>query len=275
MFKRFSNSLTAPKLVSKYYKDSFWRTLLYFLILLFLIMVPTVTSLITSDFLTSATKKEIKKCFIEEDVPFVIEDGVLRNVSGDSSEVYVNNSFGNYSFVFTENEKDYSTELNKIAIIFGQEGVYLRVSVANQKLFEYEDYEYLNNIDFSNPDIFSDINFWDHMFYLTESVIEAAKPTYVTLYSIYYVMYWFIWLLIFCLIISFFAKFRTMHLVSFGKIFKLSIYNLTPFIVCMIFSSLFGLGLLMYVGYGISAIHNTITVNQLIKDLYEVRKEGE
>lgn len=275
MFKRFSDSLTSPKLVSKYYRDSFWRTLFYYLLLVVLIMVPTVVNLITSDFLSASTKKEIRKCFIGEEVPFVIEDGILSNIDENSDEIYINNSFGSFSFVFTENEQDYSPDIDRIAIVFGKEGVYLNLSVSNIKLFKYQNYEYLNNIDFSDPSLFSDVDFWDHMFYLTELFIEDAKPTFVTLYSIYYVMYWFVWLLIFCLIISFLSKFRTMNLVSFGKIFKLSIYSLTPFVVCMVLSSLFGIGLLMYIGYGLSAIYNMKTINQLIKDLYEVRKEGE
>ena len=45
--------------------------------------------------------------------------------------------------------------------------------------------------------------------------------------------------------------------------------------ICSVFSSLFNLGFLIYIGYLLSAIYNIITVNEVLKNTYSVRREGE
>ena len=63
-----------------------------------------------------------------------------------------------------------------------------------------------------------------------------------------------------------FSKFRILGALKFWDLFKIAIYSLTPFVVCSVFSSLFNVGALIYIGYIISAIYNSITINEVLKN---------
>lgn len=274
MFKRLTNSLLAPKEVAKYYGDSFWKTFLFFIIMLLLLMIVTFANLFTTSALTENMKKEIKKSFLNENIAFVIKDGKLINTNNDADYVYTNKVYENLYIVFAQNIEKSETPLNGSSIVFSEDGVYLKMGVA-LKVVEYNEYDYLKNIDFTDKELLADINFWDNIYSVTESVLKEFKPMTLVINMVYYFIYWTGTMLMFVLIISFFSKMRTSNLLSFGSIFKLSIYNLAPFIICLIFSTLFNLGFLIYIGYIITSIYNFITINEVLKRLYLNRNEGE
>lgn len=274
MFKKLSNSLLSPKEVSKYYGESFGKTFLFFIILLLLLMVVTVVNIATTSALSENLKKEIKKSFLKEEISFVIENGTLSNINNDSEYVYTNKLMDTIYISMTEDVSKVETPLNGYSIVFGKDGVYIAMPL-QYKIFDYKDYEYLKNIDFSDPELFSNIKFWDNIFSITGSVLNEYKPMFLVVNTLYYFIYWTGWMLMLVLIVSIFTKMRTSTFLSFGSIFKVSIYNLAPFVVCLIFATLFDLGFLMYVGSIISMVYNMITINEVLKRLYLNRNEGE
>lgn len=273
MFKRLSNSLLSPKEVSKYYGESFGKTFLFFIIMLLLLMVVTVLNLATTSALSENLKKEIKKSFLKEEIGFVIKDGELFNINNNSEYVYTNKLTETMYISMTEDISKVETPVNGYSIVFTKDGVYVAMPLT-YKIFEYNDYEYLKNIDFSNEDLYSDIKFWDNIFSITGSVLEEYKPTFLVINTLYYFIYWTGWMFAIVLIVSFFTKMRTSTYLSFGSIFKVSIYNLAPFVICLIFATLFNLSFLMYIGSIISMIYNVITINEVMKRLYLNRNEG-
>lgn len=274
MFKKLSNSLLSPKEVSKYYGESFGKTFLFFIILLLLLMVVTVVNIATTSALSENLKKEIKKSFLKEEISFVIENGTLSNINNDSEYVYTNKLMDTIYISMTEDVSKVEPPLNGYSIVFGKDGVYIAMPL-QYKIFDYKDYEYLKNIDFSDPELFSNIKFWDNIFSITGSVLNEYKPMFLVINTLYYFIYWTGWMLMLVLIVSIFTKMRTSTFLSFGSIFKVSIYNLAPFVVCLIFATLFDLGFLMYVGSIISMVYNMITINEVLKRLYLNRNEGE
>lgn len=275
MFRKFSNSLVSPKEIAKYYHEPFWKSFLFFIIMILFIMIPTVLNLSTDSFLSDSMKKQIKSAFYNEEIPFVIEDGTLKNVNNDHEYKYINKNFSVYHIVFTEEIGNYETQMDTIVVLLSKDGVYLKLATMAEKVFDYTDYEYFKNIDFTNKDLFNDISFWDNVFNVIESSMDEGRVAYVIVYSIYYIFYWVFYIAIFCLLITLFSKMRTMNYLRFWDLFKVSVYSLSPFIICAVLSTLFNLGLLMYIGYLLSAIYNVITVNEILKKLYITRKEGE
>lgn len=274
MFKKLSNSLVSPKDVAKYYGESFGKTFLFFLVMLLFLMVITFVNLVTTNALTDNVKKEIKKSFVNEEIAFVIEEGVLKGLKDDASYVYTNKVSEKFYIVFTEDIQKSENPVEGISIVFSKDGVYAKYQIA-VKVMEYTEFEYLKNIDFSDKELLSDINFWDNMFGIAEKVIENYKPIYLVSNTIYYLLYWSGWMMMFALIIAFFSKMRTNGLLSYGSLFKLTIYNLSPFVMCLIFATLFNLGFLVYIGYLLTAVFNIITVNEVLKKLYLNRNEGQ
>lgn len=277
MFKKFSNSLLSPKEVAKYYDESFGKTILYILILVFFIMIPVVLTLSTSDILNKNMENQIQKAFTNEEIPFIIEDGTLKNVNNDANYVYTNSSIASVKIIITENIENAVAPLDGIAIVLTKDGVYQKVAfitVANQ-IITYNDFDYLKNLDLSNPNIYSELSFWDNIFSIVGAILNEAKPLYVIVNSIYNLFYWVGMIVFFVLIISFFAKMRIRSYLSFWSLFKISFYSMTPFIICLVFSILFNITILIYIGYLISAIYNVITINEVLKRVYLTRNEGE
>lgn len=275
MLKRLSNGLLSPRETAKYYSESFGKAILYFIILIVLITIPTIVSLVTADIVPNSLKNDLKEAFLGEKIPFVIEDGVLVNIDDDETYVYLNENLETFNIQVTENIDNAKMNLEKMSIVLATDGVYIKYSVMSEKLFEYSKYEYLKNLDLSDVDQLRGNAFWNNIFDILYQELHSIRWFTITVNAINNILYSIMLMLVFTFIITLFSKFRTGGYLKFFGIFKVTIYNLTPFIFCLIFSILFNLHFLTYIGYIISAIYNLITISEILKRLYLNRNEGE
>lgn len=275
MLKRLSNGLLSPRETAKYYSESFGKAILYFIILIVLITIPTIVSLVTADIVPNSLKNDLKEAFLGEKIPFVIEDGVLVNIDDNETYVYLNENLETFDIQVTENIDNAKMNLEKMSIVLATDGVYIKYSVMSEKLFEYSKYEYLKNLDLSDVDQLRGNAFWNNIFDILYQELHSIRWFTITVNAINNILYSIMLMLAFTFIITLFSKFRTGGYLKFFGIFKVTIYNLTPFIFCLIFSILFNLHFLTYIGYIISAIYNLITISEILKRLYLNRNEGE
>lgn len=275
MLKRLSNGLLSPRETAKYYSESFGKAILYFIILIVFITIPTIVSLVTADIVPNSLKNDLKEAFLGEKIPFVIEDGVLVNIDDDETYVYLNENLETFDIQVTENIDNAKMNLEKMSIVLATDGVYIKYSVMSEKLFEYSKYEYLKNLDLSDVDQLRGNAFWNNIFDILYQELHSIRWFTITVNAINNILYSIMLMLAFTFIITLFSKFRTGGYLKFFGIFKVTIYNLTPFIFCLIFSILFNLHFLTYIGYIISAIYNLITISEILKRLYLNRNEGE
>lgn len=274
MFRRLSDSLMAPSKIARYYKESFWKTFLFFLFLLLIMMVQNTLALYSSSLLDGNVKKEIRSEFVGEEIPYEIIDGKLVNVNGDVNHYYINNLSTEMNIIFTEDLSNIDNTTPSLNIIFNQDGVYVSASLIAQKIFEYSEFDYLVNLDFSDPNVIRDISFWDNIFNITEITVNNFKPIYMIIGTISNLIYWFAWLIIFMLIIALFSKFKVSGYIKFRDLFKIAVYSLTPLVFCIFFANFLGIKLLLYLGYILAAIYNSITVNEILKNILMIKKEG-
>ena len=129
MLKRLSNGLLSPRETAKYYSESFGKTILYFIILIVLITIPTIVSLVTADIVPNSLKNDLKEAFLGEKIPFVIEDGVLVNIDDDETYVYLNENLETFNIQVTENIDNAKMNLEKMSIVLATDGVYIKYSV--------------------------------------------------------------------------------------------------------------------------------------------------
>lgn len=275
MLKRLSNGLLSPRETAKYYSESFGKAILYFIILIVFITIPTIVSLVTADIVPNSLKNDLKEAFLGEKIPFVIEDGVLVNIDDNETYVYLNENLETFDIQVTENIDNAKMNLEKMSIVLATDGVYIKYSVMSEKLFEYSKYEYLKNLDLSDVDQLRGNAFWNNIFDILYQELHSIRWFTITVNAINNILYSIMLMLAFTFIITLFSKFRTGGYLKFFGIFKVTIYNLTPFIFCLIFSILFNLHFLTYIGYIISAIYNLITISEILKRLYLNRNEGE
>ena len=273
MFKKLSNSLFAPKEIAKHYGESFGKSFLFLLLMLFLLLVVTFVSIITTSALTEDMKKEIKKSFVNEEISFVIEDGVLRNINNDSDYVYKKQISTTIYIAYAEDISKVEPSLEALIFVLTKDGVYTKYPI-EYKILEYKDFDYLKNIDFSDKELISSIDFWDNIYSIVEKILKDYEPIFIISNMIYNFFYLTGLMMIIALITTFFSKMRTSNFLSFGSIFKLTIYNLAPFVICLIFATLFNLSILIWVGYILASIYNFITINEVLKRLYLNRNEG-
>ncbi|MCI5939681.1 MAG: DUF1189 domain-containing protein [Acholeplasmataceae bacterium] len=273
MFKRLSNGLLSPKETSVYYKEKFGKTILYLLILVLFMLIPVVISTSTSSLVSESGRKEIRKSFTNETIPFTIVNGTLENINGDKSFVYKNQNLTGINFYITEDIKNISTSLNNLNIVLGTDKVYLMVSSIAYPVIEYKEYEYLTNLNLSDSRTINSLTFWDNIFNIMDNEYNKARPTIIVFSTIIYFFYWAAWLAIFACVLSLFSKMRYGNVLKFSGLFKVSIYNLTPFVFCTIFGSLFGMQLLVYVGYVVSAVYSLISTSKILENMYNTRKE--
>lgn len=274
MFRRLSDSLMAPSKIARYYKESFWKTFLFFLFLLLIMMVQNTLALYSSSLLDGNVKKEIRSEFVGEEIPYEIIDGKLVNVNGDVNHYYIKNLSTEMNIIFTEDLSNIDNTTPSLNIIFNQDGVYVSASLIAQKIFEYSEFDYLVNLDFSDPNVIRDISFWDNIFNITEITVNNFKPIYMIIGTISNLIYWFAWLIIFMLIIALFSKFKVSGYIKFRDLFKIAVYSLTPLVFCIFFANFLGIKLLLYLGYILAAIFNSITVNEILKNILMIKKEG-
>lgn len=274
MFRRLSDSLMAPSSIARYYKESFWKTFLFFLILLLIMMVQNTLALYSSSLLDGNVKKEIRSEFVGEEIPYEIIDGKLVNVNGDVNHYYINNLSTEMNIIFTEDLSNIDKTTPSLNIIFNQDGVYVSASLIAQKIFEYSEFDYLVNLDFSDPNVIRDISFWDNIFNITEITVNNFKPIYMIIGTFSNLIYWFAWLIIFMLIIALFSKFKVSGYIKFRDLFKIAVYSLTPLVFCIFFANFLGIKFLLYFGYILAAIFNSITVNEILKNILMIKKEG-
>lgn len=274
MFRRLSDSLMAPSSIARYYKESFWKTFLFFLFLLLIMMVQNTLALYSSSLLDGNVKKEIRSEFVGEEIPYEIIDGKLVNVNGDVNHYYIKNLSTEMNIIFTEDLSNIDNTTPSLNIIFNQDGVYVSASLIAQKIFEYSEFDYLVNLDFSDPNVIRDISFWDNIFNITEITVNNFKPIYMIIGTISNLIYWFAWLIIFMLIIALFSKFKVSGYIKFRDLFKIAVYSLTPLVFCIFFANFLGIKFLLYLGYILAAIFNSITVNEILKNILMIKKEG-
>lgn len=274
MFRRLSDSLMAPSKIARYYKESFWKTFLFFLFLLLIMMVQNTLALYSSSLLDGNVKKEIRSEFVGEEIPYEIIDGKLVNVNGDVNHYYINNLSTEMNIIFTEDLSNIDNTTPSLNIIFNKDGVYVSATLIAQKIFEYSEFDYLVNLDFSDPNVIRDISFWDNIFNITEITVNNFKPIYMIIGTISNLIYWFAWLIIFMLIIALFSKFKVSGYIKFRDLFKIAVYSLTPLVFCIFFANFLGIKLLLYLGYILAAIYNSITVNEILKNILMIKKEG-
>jgi len=164
MFKRLRISISNPPLVIQFMKDSWWRVLIYFILLPMLLTIPLIIrSLVTSEMTQqryTLIVNTIQSDFRSENSEII--DGVLTSSTNLSAK------FEYFTLVIGEGELDPSS----VSIVFGE--THLSMYITNVE-FSRKTYEELNllNHDFSAIDIneIKELAFAIRLFFEEQSAI--------------------------------------------------------------------------------------------------------
>ena len=265
--KRLSNSLFSPKDVIPYRTDKWWITLLYFIFLLVLSILPLSISVVRGDVLGYETKKEIKSFFHgKEEILFSIKDGKLVHDDNNYSYTYAQDVTTDISIIFSLSNS-IETELisAKTYVIFKETGVYLSQSAMHIKLFEYNEYTELDNFDFGDLSN-SNSPSWDTIFTVAIEEINKVKPTITIMSIIMLAASETMTLLFISLMLAFFQSFTLTKIISFGQTWKMCIYLLTPYVIGNVLAMLFNLSILFYLGLAMTALYAASLSQRILRE---------
>ena len=265
--KRLSNSLFSPKDVIPYRTDKWWITLLYFIFLLVLSILPLSISVVRGDVLGYETKKEIKSFFHgKEEILFSIKDGKLVHDDNNYSYTYAQDVTTDISIIFSLSNS-IETELisAKTYVIFKETGVYLSQSAMHIKLFEYNEYTELDNFDFGDLSN-SNSPSWDTIFTVAIEEINKVKPTITIMSIIMLSASETMTLLFISLMLAFFQSFTLTKIISFGQTWKMCIYLLTPYVIGNVLAMLFNLSILFYLGLAMTALYAASLSQRILRE---------
>lgn len=266
--KRFSSALFAPKDVLLYRHDPWWKALLVFLGLLFILVTPNIVIASQHQGLNYATKLEIRKVFNgDPTIPFRIVNGVLIHNQSDQTYIYEKNIDSNLKIIMTTAEnlpREYTA--SGISIVFRTNGVYLSQSVFSFPLFAYDDYPSLNGINFNDATKLDDIAFWDTIFQVAEQELIKFRPISLALEIVVIIISSIFSLIVISLILAFFQSFQVSTMIRFGELWKLCLYLMAPYAFGNTLAALFNFSLFYYAGFIATTIYAIILGQTILKN---------
>lgn len=267
LLKRLSSSLFSPKDIIKYRTDRVWITFLYFILLLLLSILPMSILVFKSEAISYEVRREIITIFSgEDDIPFMIVDGKLVHDINDDTFVYTKNINSNLKVIITTSNTN-TTDVTSIDtnVLLREDGVYLTQSALSIKLFDYSEYSGLNGLDFSNLKNKND-NSWNIVFNVINKEAEEIKPVSDVIQVVMIALTELISMILISVLLAFFQSFSLSGVITFGKIWKMCIYVLAPFVIGNVLGVMFNFALLFYVGLGFSALYAASISQNILRE---------
>lgn len=263
LFRRFSSGLFNPRDIGSFSKDKKRMTFFFFIVLLFISIIPHTLTVAKMKNIPYAEQIEIKRYFKSQDeIPFIINDYKLINVNNTNDyKAYPINS--QLIVIFSPN-----TEVNvgsRTAFVFTEDAVNLQVNILKMTIFKYTDYEELENINFK--DARTDSNqFWDTIFQVANTEYQKYLPMIKIGLIIGTLISNTFSFLFFSLLIAFFQRRVLLPRYTFGKVWQLSIYCIVPYVFGTVLATLFNFEILSLIGLIMMIIYGALMSQSLIKE---------
>lgn len=270
MLTRLKFGLFRPSQVSSLKDDKKIYTVLFFILMVLLSLIPFVILVSKADTLSYETKREIRSLFRDYEIPYEIRDYKLTKTSDngeDKLNIPVNQAF--YIVFDDKLESEPQITPNRITVVFAREKVYLIHFFYRKELFSYSEYRDLENLDLSlaNAD---DHQFWDKVFPIVRDQLDKTRHYSLLMQiGVYGFLFYAIELLIFSLIVTLFLRtlIQVKANVKFSQLWRLIIYLLAPYVIFRLFADLYGLSILSYVGIITTIIYaikmnNSLTIGK-------------
>lgn len=269
-FKRFSTALFKPKDIVHFRMDGFWRMLLYIITISLLVTLPTTIVNLKQQTLNYETKKVIRDAIKSEgEIPFKIVNGELVSLALPDTiyEAKINNTF----LVVVSLDNNYSSKnRTQTVVLFANDGVYLKQSVASLRICKFSDYDEFTNLDLTKANL-GDATCWDSIFSVIGKIMEKYKVITTISFSIVSFISNVGSIIIFSLVLAIVANFLLAGIVPFVEIWRMHIYLATPFVIGNLLSNLFGSIIFYYIGIVVLLVYSYLVSQAIVR--IKIRKE--
>ena len=270
-FDRLSSGLVNPKRVKSFSNDKAWLVILYFIFLVILSLAPIVITVVTTDYLSYDTQVELRSVLVGEDVPFIIQDNELKNVS-DNKLDYYSYKGEDFAFYFTDQE---SFDVNNLylssetfsfsslyyqndlfSIIMTKKDVYISYSHMQFKVGSYSSYSEFEGLDFTNTNP-NNSDLWEPLMLAYHKILND----YITIINVSYILMYLVSTIVALLLLSLFITLISRigyKLYSFKDNWKLVIYCLVPYVVGSVLTILVGYTIFRFIGLVVTMVYSVI-----------------
>lgn len=266
MLHRFTDSLIRPRQIADYRNDKSIITAVYMFLLILMMTIPSAIYYLTSTF-DYTDQRIIRDAFRGTDVPYELADYQLVPKAEGPGTIYQVEVIPDVlTLVMTDQETLPETDTMNMTtvILMTKSKVYIRQTFMETLLFEYDDYENLKNLDLALASK-DDYAFWNTIFPVISDQIAKFLP-YIQMTNIgmAFVLSLFDFLF-FSLILTFFLKMGTRGLISFGTLWKLMVYTMTPYVLCQLLGNLYSFDLLSFAGMIVTVIYASTVLKSLLE----------
>lgn len=236
MYKRFKESLTKPSGLILYLKDTWLRIWLYFFLLTFIMLLPTIFKVVTIETFDKHTTQDLYNMIGNIDKPYRIEDGTLVDAHIDGDKTF-ESSFGSYAVYINK-----SNQLNVNTLYhfeFQKEGLAFYILDGETVFRTYEQLN-LEQFDFYDKTLENQMMLVTAFNTLYQSNAIGIKIAEVGLTTLGIALQ----LLLIIAVLSLFNS----KPIKYKYKFKINVYAATIYAVVLLFAELFQIGLFLYLG---------------------------
>lgn len=253
MYQRFKRSLIKPSELGMYLKDSWIRIWVYFFLLIILGTLPFLFIIYANPGLSSSQIQNISANFVDTlQGDYQVVDGSLVMPVELESKINIH-EFDLYAIVISHAPKQFGYQ--QVGINFNKDYVSFHVSVYLVKTYTYSELG-LNGFNFND---YSDQNI--NRFIKTINFIVSDNQTYNKAFQTLNV---FINYLIEYLFFILMGVFLNRFLMKFSLKFKIAVYALTIYVILGLFSILFSLPILAFVGIVLLVVYLNKAFSKII-----------
>lgn len=267
MYNRFKTALFQPAKIANYQNDSRFKTFVYYFLLAFLAIIPSIILIFSSAGLDYKDKLEIRTKLKNEDIPYEIIDHKLVKKETAGEEPLSIKLSETIEIIFQEAEAE-EIEISPLHIgsimVFSNDKVVYYTQFFDVIEIEYSDYSELENLDFVGATN-NDSAFWDKVFPVVNNALEEHGSKTRIMNSVGFLLAQALFLMFFSLLVALFQRIRLASVFTFAKIWQLVIYAMTPYIVLTLIGDLFGLTFLSTIGVIVSYIYANLMSKAIIK----------
>lgn len=269
ILKRINSGLSSPKELVNYINDKKYIVFIYVLILIIIAAIPTVLNISFGPALNSTEKISIVKKFNgEPKIPFKIINGRLVHRFG-LDDVFEYQATPAFKVVVSQSNNIKINALKYVDyLVLSPDKAYLYVNGLPIKfeLFSYKDYSGLTNIDFSEATV-GENSFWEEIFEVCRLEYNKFRPYNLMINLITIIIDALFMILGFSLLMTLFGRSEINQIYGFGKVWKLTIYAMAPYVFLSTIGLLFNMMFFRILGIVITVVY-VIRMNNYLINIY-------
>ena len=267
MIRRFKTSLFAPQEIINMRIDNFGLVFLYLLILSIFLMLPACIKTARFESVSFDKRTQIMSAFKDEEIPFyIVNNELTRSSDALLQDFYIDKEIMVSLCLGELSDPEQNTSYR---IVFSENGVDLYYYLLNKKvssirLFKYEEYDELTNINLKHANSEKNYDFWNDIFNVVNKEIKKYIPYVVIGVIIGYTFTNLCILLLVAIALALVQRIMTRRIISFKENYVIACYCLTPMVIAGLLSELFGVRFIHTIGVVVAVVYNMIASNQLL-----------